>query len=184
MRITLFLLITFCGCASTTRIPTPGVGAPEDSGSFVVPRLVADVAVRDSQIFRPRGAGISYRYGSGEVERDVYVYPKESWPDPASQARTFVDALAIERRRGRFDSYEVLTNVPFNLQVDNKVFAAQEVTFRIVRKGEPRNSYFAVVSLPDRYFKLRVTRRPAADDGRHREFVRLWVEAYVRSAGG
>ena len=175
------LLVTFAAvaCSSSQRTPASPADAEANSNSSVVPRAVLDVAVRDSEVFRPRHMGVLYRYGSGDRQRDVYVYPKASWPDPTRQARIFVDALEIERRRGRFDRYEVLTNVPFNIEILGRVFAAHEVTFRVTRRGEDRNSYFAVVSLPDRYLKVRISRKPDSDDGRPRDFVRAWVLQYL-----
>ena len=169
------VLVVVAGCSSS---------APKSSAELQpvtipqIPRLVLNTAIVDSQVFSTRNLGVLYRYGSGDVQKDVYVYPKGDWPDVVGQAKAFIQTLEIEKRRGRFDPYEVMLNAPFNMETADTVRAAHEVIARLIRKGEPRNSYFAVVSTSAGFVKFRITHRPDAVDVPPRDFVSAWIAAY------
>ena len=179
MRILLWLSVAALGCSANSKSSTPGQVTHGATAAPLVPRVALDVAVRDSQVYTPREMGVLYRYGSGDLQRDVYLYPKRTWGDPQKQAASFLEVLEIDRRRGRFDSFEVLSNAAFNMQIHDRVITGHEITIRMLRRGEPRYSYFAVVSLPESYFKIRAT-TPETTFDRQREFVRAWVEGYLQ----
>jgi hypothetical protein len=176
MRITV-LVVVVAAAACSGRAATPN---PADTPVRSVPRLVLDVVVTDSQVYPRADLGTTYRYGSGEVRRDVYIYSKRSWPDPQSQANEFIETMPLFKRQGRYESYAVLANVPFNLTAANSVLPGHEVIVKLIGNNNDRDSYFAVVTLPDKYVKFRITHRP--DPARiDRNFVAAWVEAYMNS---
>jgi hypothetical protein len=168
--------VSFLGCASANSSrSTPAVRQHR------VPLLVLNTVVADSQVFRPKSAGTVFRYGSGDMRRDVFVYPKETTGDLPAQARVFIQVLELDKRRGQLDAYEVLTNTPFNMDITGRIVAAHEITMNVTFRGKPHRSYFAVVSLPDAYAKFRITRPVASTDTVVRGFVKAWTSAYLSS---
>ena len=169
------LVVALAACSSA--------GSRKDGDSWnrpvrSVPRIVLNTAVRDSQVFRPTRLGRMYRYGSGELQRDVFIYPR-TWPDLPSQAKYFLDATEIERNRGKFTAYKVESDSAVVVNVTEREIVAHEVILSITgdRSGAER-SYFAVADLPGEFVKVRIT-RPGVTGEIGREFMRAWLEAYL-----
>jgi hypothetical protein len=170
----LFVLIVSGACASS-----PAAGPVASRTRHPVPRLVQNVIITDSVIHRSRQLGVMYRYGSGHMRRDVFIYPDDAPPDVARQAALFIDVLEIERKRKQMLRYEVLSTFSFTIPLGADTLAAQEVVVKMERKEGVLQSYFAVVSLPAEYVKFRMSPPVSAGDIPHRDFVIAWLQAYL-----
>ena len=68
-----------------------------------------------------------------------------------------IETLDIIRRRGEFDSYQILLNQPITVTAGTRSLPGHEVVFGMTRRNEVRESYFAVVALDDQYVKFTIT---------------------------
>ena len=169
------LLLAACSSGSRTADVTPG-----PARSPTVPTAVDDVTAAGTQRFPSAQLGTLYRYARGDFKPDVFLYAKSGWRDSQSQAQTFIETLDISRRRGEFESYQILLNQAITVTAGARSLPGHEVIFRMTRRNEVRESYFAVVALDDEYVKFRITQAvDATATARAREFARRWVALYV-----
>ena len=173
------LLLAACSSGSSTADTTPG---PARTPS--VPKAVDDVVAAGTQRFPSAELGTLYRYARGEFKPDVYLYAKSGWRDAQSQAQTFIETLDVNRRQGAFDSYQILLKQAITVTAGTRSFPGHEVVFRMTRRNEVRESYFAVVALDNQYVKFRITQTlDATATAKAREFARRWVALYVGEPG-
>lgn len=168
-------IVLFAACTSAS---TAQSGTAYKIPTRQVPRLVMNTVVTDSQMYRPARLGTMYRYGSGDSQRDVFIYPK-SWPSPQEQAKYFIDATEVAKKRNDIASYSIESNNSFSIHVRGDEILGHEVVLRMNSKAGPLNSYFAVLSLPDEYVKVRITREAALNEPNTRGFAEAWVAAYL-----
>ena len=179
MRLTaLTLVVLASSCSATPRAADPAVRP----NNRPLPRNVLNTVVTDSQVFQAARLGKVYRFGPrGEFGQDVFIYPEENWPIPATQAKVYIETLEIDRRRGYFESFEVLLTQPVTFHSAIGELLGHEVVTKHRRKGRDGTSYFAVYPLGSDYVKFRLTRQgdQAVEEGR--AFAAAWLAAY---AGG
>jgi hypothetical protein len=170
-----FLLVA---CAST---PKPASVEAPPAAARAVPDSVGGVGLSRTEKYPDRRLGTLYRYAQGDFRPDVYVYDKADWSDPQGQARSFIEALEINKRRGEFDSFDVLLTRSINLDANGRILPGHEIVLKMHRRNEPRDSYFAVVSLPNEYVKFRITQVPSETSiVKARDFVNGWISKYAR----
>ncbi len=174
MRFSPFVLLILTACASGSSQEESHLRARR------APQQVGTVRLNQTQQLPRYALGAIYRYRDEDFRPDVYIYPRDQWPDLRMQAFNFVDAIGEMRLRGRYESYDMLLDVPIKLNIGTEALAGHEIIFRIAQAGRKRDSYFAVIGLPEQYVKFRIT-QPTEPNApvRAREFVSAWLTAYL-----
>lgn len=169
-------LMISAGCASSGADAEGGSVTPEAS----VPQKVATAHLTRTRMF-PRGVqGQIYGYVDGSFRPDVYVYPKDGWPDARTQGEDFHKTLKMMRFDREIGEYHILLDEQTTVTANGREYYGHEIVFTTVRRGLRRDSYFLVLALPEQYIKFRITQNPSAESmTRSRAFVREWLTAYT-----
>jgi hypothetical protein len=174
------LSLFVAACASNPKSPAPPAALAVVSTR---PNAVGEVVLADSVKYPNARLGVLYRYRHGDFRPDVYLYAKEGWPDPQGQAQEFVPTLDYYQHKGEYESYRIQLTQPIVLNAGDRALPGHEIVVRYDQKDHTRDSYFAVVSLPNEYVKFRITQRshPNAVVSA-RDFVNAWLAGYFKSA--
>jgi hypothetical protein len=157
------------GLAACAANPPPGDSAGgEASGPRVrqVPAQVGEFRQIDVHPFPQPGAGIGYRYSDDSPLRpDVYVYPvppsgsdaESSLVRAQTEGRLLLSALQVERDRGRFDSFQLLSDSVITLGVPGNSLEGSHVSVLLTRRGDEAESHQHIFVLGDQFVKIRTT---------------------------
>jgi len=171
------LALVLAACAS--RPATPANPAAPEPTAREIPATVDGIPKTKTERLPTGELGTIHRYGSADFRPDVYVYPTTGWSDVAGQTDEFLQTLAIYRSRGEFDSYQVLLKQPITVAG----FPGHEVVLKFTRRGQPSDSYFSLVRLPNEYVKFRISQPPEAKSvEKARSFMNSWIAAYTGTA--
>ena len=155
--------------AAWVLLPIATAAQPESCPSMGVPLSAGVATFVDSTVLERPELGTLYRFeGLGDLRQDVFIYPSAEWGSAEDQAKAFLEALEVQRQRGRLVSFELIEEKPRNIEVKGR---GRGVTFRgrtvrvllVGPAGQTRESYFAVYPHADRWVKIRVSYAPSAE---------------------
>jgi len=145
----------------TTRVP-------EACPTMAVP-ISAGVAVfADSEVLGRPELGTDYRYGGmRDLDLDVYIYPRGTWPSPEDQTRHFLDSLQLLRDRGELSSFDLQKHAELKVTVrggrprrESQLRGYVARARLTERNGVKEDGYYAVIPQGEQYVSFRVISEP------------------------